>query len=146
MSNNAMHEVLLRQTVTPRLANNTTVASAWFSVQNARRLFALLNLGVTDTTVDAKIQQATDSSGTGVKDVTGAAITQFSATDDGKAASIDLETDRLDHNNGFYYVRLLITIGNGATGANVAAEILMTARHLPVTQPATYTQQVVLAG
>ena len=146
MSNNAMHEVMLRQTVTPRLENNTTVASGWFTVQNARRLFALINMGVTDTTVDAKIQQATDSSGTGAKDVTGAAITQFSATDDGKAASIDMETDRLDHKNGFYYVRLLFTIGDGTTGANVAAEILLTARHQPVTQPTTYTQQIVLAG
>ena len=145
-SNNSLHEIYRRESVVPRLANDTTVTSGWIDARSARRVYTLINMGATDTTVDAKLEQATDSSGTGAKDVTSAAITQFSATDDSKVASIDMETDRLDAKNGFYYFRLKITIGNGATGANVAAEILLTQRHLPASQPTAYAQQVVLAG
>jgi hypothetical protein len=67
-------------------------------------------------TVDAKLQQATDNSGTGVKDVTGKAITQFlkATPDDGKQALINLKQEDLDFANGFKWFRLSITPATAA--------------------------------
>jgi hypothetical protein len=57
-------------------------------------------------TVDAKLQQATDNAGAGVKDVTGKAITQLvKAADDNKQAEINLKQEDLDFANGFKFFR-----------------------------------------
>jgi hypothetical protein len=67
-------------------------------------------------TLDGKLQQATDSSGTGAKDVTGKAITQIvKATGDNKQALINLRVQDLDTNGGFAFVRLSITVGTAAS-------------------------------
>ena len=146
MGNQTFHERTLRSTLNPASVNGASASSPWVNVSNARRLCALIAIGATDAAVDAKIEQASDSSGTGAKDISGAAITQLTSTSDNKQASIDLETDRLDHAAGFGYVRLTVTVASGTTGAVVAGEVLMTARHQPVTQPATYVEKVVVAG
>jgi hypothetical protein len=99
-----------------------------------------------DTTVDAKIQQATDASGTGAKDITGAAITQYTDQDGSKFASIDLEAAALDLPGGFNHVQLSITGGNGTAGAYASATIIRTARHMPPTQVAAYKEKIVVAG
>ena len=119
------------------------------------RLFALINIGATDVAVDAKLQQATTSTGTGAKDIDGAALTQF-ATDEGEQyASIDLETAALDINHGFAFVQLSITADPGPepeegqpawTGAKVEAVLILTCRHAPPTQATAYKEQVVVAG
>jgi hypothetical protein len=132
--------------IKPTLTNNASVNSGWLSMMDAARLFAIINVGATDITLDAKIQQATDSSGSNAKDITGAAITQYTATDDDKFASIDLEAAALDLANNFNYVRLSITVGNGSTGAYVSAVLIRTARHQPPTQAAAYKEKIVVAG
>jgi hypothetical protein len=66
--------------------------------------------------LDAKLQQATDASGTGAKDVVGKAITQIvKATGDSKQALINLRPEELDVNNGFSYVRLSVTVAVAAS-------------------------------
>lgn len=68
------------------------------------------------STVDAKLQQATDSGGTGAKDVTGKAITQLlAAGGNNRQAIIEARDTDLDVNNGFAYVRLSITVGTAAS-------------------------------
>lgn len=146
MNNRPMHESFWVDVIKPQLVDNAAVTSSWLSMTDAVRLFAVINMGATDITVDAKIEQATDSSGTGAKDVTGAAITQFLATDDNKYASIDLEAARMDIANGFNYARLKITVADGTTGAYVSASIFRPTRHAPPTQVAAYAQQIVVAG
>lgn len=88
-------------------------SSGWFDATLFHNFLASIQLGVlgASATVDAKLQQATDSGGTGVKDVTGKAIVQFTkvATDDGKTALINLKQEDLDFANGFKWVRLSIT-------------------------------------
>jgi len=71
----------------------------------------------TNATVDAKIQQASSSSGTGAKDLTGAAITQLTqaGTDDNKQVAINFKTESLDTNNGFSWVRLSMTVGTATS-------------------------------
>jgi hypothetical protein len=144
--NRTFPDRFLIDVIKPQLVNNASVYSAWLPMHDAVRLLAIINVGVTDITLDAKIQQATDSSGTGAKDVTGAAITQYTATDDNKYSTIDLEAAALDINNNFTYVRLGITVGNGSTGAYVSASVIRTSRHMPPTQAAAYKEKVVVAG
>lgn len=95
-----------------------TVTTGWISAANHERFQALIQTGVmgASATLDAKLQQATDSSGTGVKDVTGKAITQIvKATGDNKQAIINLRANELDINGGFNYFRLSLTVGTAAS-------------------------------
>ena len=79
---------------------------------------AILMLGdmVATSTVDAYIEQAQDSSGTGKKAVTGKSITQLTqaGSDDNKQAIINLMEAELDVNNNFDHARLYVTIGAAA--------------------------------
>ena len=82
-------------------------------------------------TLDAKLQQASDSGGTGVKDITGKAITQLvKASNDNNEAMINLRSDELDVNGGFCYFRLSVTVG---TAASLYSAIVLgfTARDYP---------------
>lgn len=84
------------------------------------------------STIDAKLVQATDSSGTGVKDITGKAITQLTeaGTDSDKQAIINVRTEELDVDGGFTHVALVMTVGTAASDS--AAIILgLDARYGP---------------
>lgn len=72
-------------------------------------------------TLDMKLVQATDSSGTGVKDITGKAITQFTdaGTDSDKQAVINVRAEELDVANGFDHVAIIMTTAV-ATGDSAA--------------------------
>ena len=112
-------------TIDPVSQGAGAVTTGWVSAANFHRLAAVIQTGVLGTaaTVDAKLQQASDSSGTGAKDVTGKAITQIvKATGDNKQAVIEMSGDELDVTNGFSYVRLSITVG--AAASLVAAQLL----------------------
>ena len=95
-----------------------TVTTGWITVANHHGLLAVIQTGAlgASATLDAKLQQATDSSGTGVKDITGKAITQIvKATGDNKQALINVKPEELDTVNGFGFVRLSITVGVAAS-------------------------------
>lgn len=95
-----------------------TYTTAWLPVYNFHNFMALIATGVlgAGATIDAKLQQAQDVGGTGVKDITGKAITQIvKATGDNKQAMINLRVQELDTNNAFSYVRLSITVGTAAS-------------------------------
>ena len=105
-------------TIDPASQAVGTVTTGWISAGNHHTLLALVQSGVlgTGATLDAKLQQATDASGTGAKDVTGKAITQIvKATGDNKQALINLRPDDLDVTNGFAYVRLSLTVAVAAS-------------------------------
>lgn len=96
----------------------STVTTGWISAATFKAFLVLVATGVLGAaaTVDAKLQQATDSSGTGAKDITGKAITQIvKATGDNKQALINLRAEELDINGGFNYFRLSITVGTAAS-------------------------------
>jgi hypothetical protein len=95
-----------------------TVTTGWVSMKDTKRLLALISCGVlgASATVDAKLQQATDTSGTGAKDISGKAITQLvKASNDNNEAIINLADDELDIANGFNAVRLSLTVGTAAS-------------------------------
>ena len=112
-------------TIDPASQAVGTVTTGWISAGNHHSLLALVQSGVlgTGATLDAKLQQATDASGTGAKDVTGKAITQIvKATGDNKQALINLRPDDLDVTNGYAYVRLSLTVAVAAS--LTAAQVL----------------------
>jgi hypothetical protein len=83
------------------------------------RLLAVLMVGTlgASATVDAKIQQASDGSGTGAKDLTTAkSITQLTqaGTDANKQVLINVRPDDLDLDNNFTHIRLSVTVATAA--------------------------------
>jgi len=109
--------------------SNQAVGAAntgWVPLSGHLCLLALLQTGAlaTGATVDAKLQQAQDASGTGAKDVVGKAITQLTQAASGanRQALINLRAEELDVNNGFAYVRLVVTVA--AAAANTSAQLL----------------------
>jgi hypothetical protein len=95
-----------------------TATSGWVYVGNHHQLMATILVGVLGTaaTVDAKIQQATDSSGTSAKDVANKSITQLvKASNDNNEAVINFRASDLDQANAFCYVRVSVTVGTAAS-------------------------------
>lgn len=119
---NLSEQLALVGVINPQLVDDNTVTTGWIAAKNFKRFLATVQLGATDITVNAKLQRATDSGGTGAEDIPDKAITQFSATDDNKQALIDLRADELTEN--FSHFRLSITVGNGSTGGYVAATVV----------------------
>ena len=105
-------------TIDPASQSVGMATTGWVSVANHHGLLAVVQTGVLGTlaTVDAKLQQATDSTGAGAKDVAGRAITQIvKATGDNKQALINLKPEELDTVNGFGFVRVTVTVGVAAS-------------------------------
>ena len=112
-------------TIDPASLAVGTVTTGWLSVANFHALVASIETGAlgTSATLDAKLQQALDSSGTSAKDITGKSITQLTQAGGGSAkqALINVKPEELDTVNGFGFVRLSITVGVAASlaGAQV---------------------------
>ena len=98
--------------------------SAWASYASHQRGVYLVRVGVmaATATLDFKLQQATDSSGTGAKDISGKSITQLTQAggDGSETCVVELRTAELDVDGGFDYVRGVLTVGT----ANVYCELI----------------------
>ena len=95
-----------------------TVTTGWVNAGQFLHILTYIKTGVlgASATVDAKLQQAIDSAGTGAKDVVGKSITQVvKATGDNKQVFINLKGQELDVTNGFMFVRLSVTVGVAAS-------------------------------
>lgn len=120
--------------IDPDVTAAGAVSSDWVNMADFESIMAIAMAGTlgTSATLDAKIQQATDSSGTGVKDVSGKAITQLvKASNDDNQAVINCRAEDLDLANDFTHARLTITVG---TATSDAAGIVLgfNARRMPV--------------
>lgn len=104
--------VCVAAVINPQSASSAQ-SSGWVDMAQFNNIMALVEVGAlgASATVDAKLQQATDSSGTGAKDITGKAITQLlkSTPDDNKQVLINCRQDDLDAANSFRFVKLVIT-------------------------------------
>ncbi len=121
------------------------VSSGWVSMADFGAIQAVVMAGTlgASATLDAKLEQATDGSGTGVKDVTGKAITQLTkaGSDDDKQAIINCYAEDLDVNNSFTHVRLTLTVGTATSDAG-ALVLGHNARYQPATAAATVAETV----
>ena len=122
-SSNGSERIAVLAVLNPVDIATTAASTGWIAAANFFRFMAIVQSGALTGTLDAKFQQATDSSGTGAKDVTGKAITQMAATDDNKQKIINLRHDDLDIDGGFDYIRLTLTPTGGTT--NLAAAVLL---------------------
>lgn len=105
-------------TIDPVSQGAGTVSTGYVDASKFAQLLALIDVGAmtATSTVDAKFQQATDNTGTGVKDVTGKAITQLlAAGGNNRQVQIDLRDEQLDVTNGFRFVRLTVTVAAAAS-------------------------------
>ncbi|HXH05860.1 MAG TPA: hypothetical protein VNI83_04645 [Vicinamibacterales bacterium] len=100
--------------IAPQSASGV-VSSAWIDASRFHAFEAIVLAGTlgAGATVDAKLRQATDASGTGAKDITGKAISQVTASN--RQALINLRPEELDVAGGFRYVQLQITVGVAAS-------------------------------
>jgi hypothetical protein len=102
------------------------VSTGWVAMQNWRSMIAIIQAGAlgASATLDAKLEQATNGSGAGAKDIPAKAITQLTqaGADGNKQAIINLRQTELDFQNGYSHVRLTLTV---ATTASLIAAVLL---------------------
>lgn len=114
----ASENVAVLATYDPVSQGAATVTTGWVDMRKFLQLLVLVQTGVlgASATLDAKLQQATDGSGTSAKDITNKAITQIvKASGDNKQALINLKPEELDVNGGFCFVRLSLTVGTATS-------------------------------
>lgn len=102
-----------------------TATTEWISMAAFHNLLAIVQTGSlgTNATVEAKLQQAKDASGTGAKDVVGKALTQIvKASGENKQALINFTPDNFDLANDYGFVRLSVTVAVAAS--QISAQIL----------------------
>lgn len=120
-------------------------SSAWISMATFKNIMAIICAGTlgTSATLDAKLEQATDSSGSGVKDITGKLITQLTqaGADSDKQAIILCRDNELDMAGGFTHVRLTMTIAV-ATSDTSAVVLGFDARQEPAADIASVDEIV----
>lgn len=129
-----------------------TQTSGWVDAGDFVAFLALIQVGemAAGSTVDAKIEQATDSGGTGAKDVSNSSITQLtqgsSPDDSDSQALINVRPEDLDVSGGFTHIRVSVTVASAASDA--AALLLgLNARHGPASdQDAATVAEIVTAG
>jgi hypothetical protein len=134
----------LLATLDPASVSASTVTTSWIDQSMYFAVMAVIQTGVlgASATVDAKLQQATDNSGTGAKDVTGKSITQIvKASGDNKQVIINLKEADLDTEGNFRFVRLSLTVG---VAASIVNALLFGAipRFMPVSNQAATVQVI----
>jgi hypothetical protein len=146
MLSHELDKMVFEQIVQPPIADvpdGSTLPATYIDVSEYDYFAFDLILGATDRT-NTKIQvvQATDSAGTGSKNVSGAVNTAFGATSDNKMARVECRASALDTANGFRYVAVTITNTGGAAALGAIMFKGWRARNLPVTQPAAFAEIV----
>ena len=107
-------KVAIGGVIDPDVTVASTVVSDYMDMGKFEQAMAIVMAGTlgASATLDAKLVQATDSSGTGSKDITGKAITQLTqaGTDSDKQAIINCRAEELDLDNSFDHVALSMTV------------------------------------
>lgn len=110
----AIEKVAIVGSIDPDATAASTVTTAWIDASKAEQFMAVVMAGAlgTSATLNAKLEQATDSSGTGAKDITGKAITALTdaGSDSDKQAAINLRQSEMDVDNNFTHFRLSMTV------------------------------------
>lgn len=131
----ASEQAAVVATIDPDVIVASTVLSDYVDASKYANFMATVLAGTlgASATLDAKLVQATDGSGTDVKDITGKAITQLtqaSPDDSDKQAVINLRPEELDVANDFTHFALSLTIGTATSDAGAIVQGL-DARHGP---------------
>jgi hypothetical protein len=111
---------------------NAQNSGGYLSMKNYSRVMAYVELGTwnaTDDLDECRLQQATDSSGTSVKDFTTDASGGDYDTDnpidaDGDFVIIEARAEDLDVDNGFDHIRLYVAEGGNSGTDNVTGVVI----------------------
>lgn len=99
----------------------STVTTGWIEAKDYASFLAVVSAGDlgASATLDAKLEQAQDSGGTGAKNITGKSIAQLTqaGTDSNKQALINLRPEELDTDNKFTHFRLSMTVAVATSDA-----------------------------
>lgn len=105
--------------IDPDANSAATYTSDWIDMAKWGALLAVIMAGDlgSSATLDAKLRQAKDSSGTSAKDISGKAITQLTqaGTDSNKQALINVFAEDLDFANDFTHVQLSMTVATATS-------------------------------
>ena len=136
---------VLAGVIDPDLHPAGTYTTGWIDMSEFEAIQAVVMAGAlgTSATLDAKLEQATDASGTGAKDIAGKSITQLTEAggDSNKQAIINCRSDELDVNNGFTHVRLSMTVAV-ASSDSAAAVLGHYARYQPAAPVSSVAETV----
>jgi hypothetical protein len=107
-------------TIDPDAYTAAAYTSDWCDIGKFNKIMAIVMAGTlgTSATLDAKLQGATDSSGTGATDLTGKAITQLTeaGTDSDKQAIIEVDAAEVQgQNSAFTHVALVMTVATATS-------------------------------
>ena len=111
---------------------NAQNSGGYLSMKNYSRVMAYVELGTWNSSADldeCRLQQATDSSGTSVKDFTTDASGGDYDTDnpidaDGDFVIIEARAEDLDVDNGFDHIRLYVAEGGNSGTDNVTGVVI----------------------
>lgn len=133
----------LMDVIDPDAYGTGTEVGGWIAAEEYENFLAVIMAGDlgTSATVDAKIEEAKDGSGTGAQDLSGKAITQLTqaGTDSNKQAAINVRQDELS--DGFTHIRVSLTVGTASSDA-AAALFGFDARYEPETDATTVDEIV----
>ena len=123
MSNNyrLSEAIAVVATVDPEASSVGAASSDYIDMQDFESIIAIVSLGimVSSGTLDFKLQQATSSTGAGVKDITSASITQMTSADNDEQAIVGLRATALDVANDFQFVKGVLTFGTAGGDSSV---------------------------
>src|SRR5262245_55413581 len=101
--------------INPANNNNATFNSGWIDMRKFQEALFILQLGAVDIAINAKLQEAKDSGGTGAQDISGKAMTALTGTDDNKQVLFNLKAEECSLNAGYGFARIQVTVGAGTT-------------------------------
>jgi len=110
----------------------TNASTGWVSMADFESIFAYVEIGTwnaSDDLDECRLEQATDSSGTGAKDLTtDAAAGNYDTSNpvdaDGDFVILEARAEDLDVANGFTHVRLYVAEGGNTGTDNVTGFLL----------------------
>lgn len=137
-------------TIDPDVQTAGALTSDYGAAADFESMMAIIMAGTlgSSATLDAKLVQATDSSGTGSKDISGAAITQLTdgGSDSDKQAIINVRPEDLDLDGGFTHVAITMTVGT-ATSDTGAILLGINPRYAPASDSdLTSVDEIVTTG
>ena len=106
----------------PDAATAAAYTSDWAPLADFEVFLAILQVGTmaTDSTVDFKLQVATDSSGTGAANLAGKSITQLTeaGTDSDKIAEINVNATDIPITSAFTHIAMVMTVAVAASDSS----------------------------
>lgn len=150
MASHFSEEVAVVDVIDPDNYGTGNQTGSWVSAKDFQKYGAVVYAGDlgASATIDAKVQQATDSSGTSNKDIPNSSITQLTKadSDDNQQVVIEFRPEDLDVAGGFDHVRIEFTVGTASSDAGMTLYGLCP-RHGPASdQDASTVDEIVTAG